>query len=59
MNNQYESLLAGLQRDLIENERDLERASRRMRELTVERRAIFNGIHGLERVIDENEEGAD
>ncbi|MFZ7945697.1 hypothetical protein [Neobacillus sp. 19] len=43
----YRKLLDDIQRELVENERDLKRVAERYDELMVERRKLMKGYHGI------------
>jgi uncharacterized coiled-coil protein SlyX len=48
MNSTYEKLLEGIERQLADNTRDIERAEEKMRELNVERRKLLLGKYGIQ-----------
>ena len=48
MKAQYEKLLAGIERQLADNTRDLVRAEEKLRELNVERRELLLGKYGIQ-----------
>ncbi|WP_164745627.1 hypothetical protein [Neobacillus mesonae] len=43
----YRKLLGDIKRELDENDRDLKRAAQKYDELTVERRKLMKGYHGI------------
>lgn len=48
MNSTYAKLLEGIERQLADNTRDLERAEEKLRELNVERRKLLLGKYGIQ-----------